>query len=298
MAAGSGVGEASAGIRLGLGRRRGIPPAGQDSSAAPAAESAVSDGGGGSSAVGSTMIGGSTGAGPWLSTANTCSSVSVFHTADEDRGPSAGASHESTVLSTVPHTMLSPSLACPRRCCRRRRVPHTMLSRRRRAPDDVVVAVGAPDDVVAGSVPQTMLSPSSPCPRRCCRRRRAPDDVVAPPLGAPHDVVAVVPCPRRCCRRRRRCPTRCCRRAAVPHTMLSSSPPCPRRCCRRTAVPHTMLSSASPHDVVVVRRGAPDDVVAAAIARAPHDVVAVAGSQHPSSCRSRTRSPSAPGRRR
>ena len=92
----------------------------------------------------------------------------------------------SDVVESVPQTMLSPSdRRCPTRCCRRRRrVPHTMLS-----PSD-----GAPDDVVAVSPPQS-------CPTRCCRRCRAPDDVVVVTCGAPDDVVVVRRCPRRCCRR-------------------------------------------------------------------------------------------------
>ena len=185
--------------------------------------------------------------------------------------PWSVATHENTELSTVPQTMLSPSLAvpqtmlsprrrCPRRCCRRRRpcptrccrrpcgAPHDVVAAAVGAPDDVVaVAGGAPHDVVAGiavpqtmssqsappqSVPQTMLSPPPPCPTRCCRRRR--------------------PCPRRCCRRRRRCPTRCCRRdRGAPDDVVAASR-CPRRCCvpqtmlSPFAVPHTMLSPRSP----------------------------------------------------
>ena len=179
---------------------------------------------------------GSTAAGPWLSTANTCWSVSASTSPTRTGVPSAEVDpREHRAVDGAPHDVVVVAVA----------------------PDDVVVVVGAPHDVVvvgvapddvvvvavvpqtmlspSSALPQTMLSPSLRCPRRCCRRRRsrAPDDVVA--------------------RRRSRCPTRCCRRRR-----------CPRRCCRRrrcapddvvvvAAVPQTMLSSSC---------GAPDDVVA------------------------------------
>ncbi len=89
---------------------------------------------------------------------------------------------------------------CPTRCCRRRRrsVPQTMLSSSSPVPQTMLSPSSA--------VPHTMLSPSSAVPHTMLSpsSRGAPHDVVAVVGGAPHDVVAVVArCPTRCCRNRR-----------------------------------------------------------------------------------------------
>ena len=94
------------------------------------------------------------------------------------------------------------------------------------------------------TVPHTMLSPRSWCPRRCCRRRRrAPDDVVALRRCCPTDV------PTRVRSRRRWRPQSS---TGAPHDVVIVAPtPSPRRCCR--LVDRAPDDVGAPHDVADVR---------------------------------------------
>jgi len=155
----------------------------------------------------------------------------------------------------VPHTLLSPLLASPRRCCRRRRpcphrccrvaggAPDDVVARSRRAPHDVVRRRWCPDDVVAiARTPHRCLSPpavpQTMCPRSRRRRRRWPQTMLFAVGNVPQTMLSPSACG----------PTRCCRRPG----------PYPRRCCR--------VADRTPDDVVAVS-GAPYDVVAAVAGR-------------------------------